>query len=272
MKVVSFVFWGNNPLYLEGAVANAFLTTKHLPGWEFRLYCVADLPKDTATRLVDLNAKIIKVERHFLKDINIQKSYMASLYRFFPLQDPEIECFLSRDLDSRISMKDRVVSDQFIGSEKTLGIYVTAKRNNYISAGTFACRGGIIDSLKAEVLKACGPTPGDYSWGVDQRFLQRFFASFVQNRDYICIADRGVTESRYELTPISDDRMEGEIGEYRTDLTYSSNNRIPGILPKPYWHEFVARGEERQKILHDVFQCDCKRCREIRALIAPMDS
>lgn len=112
-KVISFTLWGNHPDYNVGMIKNAQLAKKYFPNWEVWVY-YRDIPQDTLDVLNEhSNVKMI--------DCNEEK-LGALFWRYLPANDPEVECFISRDADSRLSYRESVAVDEWLKSDRTLHI------------------------------------------------------------------------------------------------------------------------------------------------------
>ena len=104
-KVISFSVWGTDPDYLVGARRNAEMAPKVYPGWETWFY----VEKGTE---VDLEAadRIIYYDKEPGSDGMFQ--------RFRPMTEPEVDVFVSRDCDSRLSDRELQAVNTWLKSDK----------------------------------------------------------------------------------------------------------------------------------------------------------
>ena len=104
-KVIAFSVWGTDPDYLVGARKNAEMAHEIYPGWETWFYV------ERGTE-VDLEAadRVIHYDRELGSDGMFQ--------RFRPMTDPEVEVFISRDCDSRLSDREYQAVREWIESDK----------------------------------------------------------------------------------------------------------------------------------------------------------
>ena len=100
-KVISFSLWANNRLYCLGAIANAKLAKTLFPGWTCRFYTADDVPKRVVQDLRDLGAEIVP------KPTSI--GFTGLFWRFEVADDPDVERFIVRDCDSRLTPRDAVM-------------------------------------------------------------------------------------------------------------------------------------------------------------------
>ena len=95
MKIISFSLWGNNPVYLNGALENLKLQEAVYPGWTCRFY-------------VDKNNPIIEELKKYPCQIILKEpeNYLGLFWRFEPAFDDSVEKFIVRDCDSRLNIRE----------------------------------------------------------------------------------------------------------------------------------------------------------------------
>jgi hypothetical protein len=98
-KVVSFSLWGSDPKYCAGAIKNAQLASSVYPDWETWFYCGSSVPQATIDNLKLLGSKIIEKED--------SGNWTSTFWRFEPIADAEVEVMISRDTDSRLSLREK---------------------------------------------------------------------------------------------------------------------------------------------------------------------
>lgn len=165
-RVISFSLWGNIPRYTIGAVKNAELAQHFYPDFECWFYIHQDsVPLDIIEQLQSKpNVTIILKSG----DLNLLK---PMTWRFETIDDPTVEINLSRDTDTRILLREKLVVDQWLASGKTFHImrdHPHHKNPRYpIMAGMFGTKKiKNINSWK-DKLNSCK----SYDRYDDQRFL-----------------------------------------------------------------------------------------------------
>ena len=98
MKVISFSLYGNNPKYTIGAIKNSQLKEKFYPGWEMRIYHNDSVPEEILKELESNDVKLINTKT--------EQGVCNAMWRFAPASEQEVECFISRDCDSRLFERD----------------------------------------------------------------------------------------------------------------------------------------------------------------------
>lgn len=113
-RVVSFSIFGNQSKYLEGIEENIELSRLFYPGWYIYIYYDDSVPKNFIN------------EFRFQKDVVLidmtNEKLPGMFWRFLPYDDFEIELFIVRDLDSRISIREAVAVYEWVNSTKNLHI------------------------------------------------------------------------------------------------------------------------------------------------------
>lgn len=99
-RVISFGLYGAKEKYTVGAIHNAELASVYFPGWVCRYYVTADVPAAVVNRLKELGAEI--------EDVPAGMGYSAGMFwRFMVADDPTVDRYIVRDVDSRLNARDR---------------------------------------------------------------------------------------------------------------------------------------------------------------------
>jgi hypothetical protein len=137
VKVFSFCIFGENPKYCRGLLKNIELIKEYFPTWKIWVYIGDSIPEQLDSQLRQEPC----VER-----IYTQKSGMINkVYRFFPIDNPDIEVCIVRDTDSRIHARDRSCIQDFLNSDMTFHI-IRDHPNHFhkIMAGMFGMKQGCL--------------------------------------------------------------------------------------------------------------------------------
>jgi len=103
-KIISFSLWGNNPKYTIGAHENVKLQRIFYPGWICRFYVHTSVPKETIELLKKEGCEIEeRTEEPFIKHMDAPGMF----WRFEVLKDKDVERFIIRDADSRLSQREK---------------------------------------------------------------------------------------------------------------------------------------------------------------------
>jgi hypothetical protein len=130
VKLITFSLFGDQPLYVEGAVENARLAIEIYPEWTARFYVGNDVPESVIERLKSHGAEVVVCER--------KHSYDGLLWRFQPLMEREVAIWISRDCDSRLNWREKAAVDEWLVSGKSLHVMRDAHNHTYpIMAGMF---------------------------------------------------------------------------------------------------------------------------------------
>lgn len=113
-KIISFSLWSDNPKYNVGAIRNAELAQKIYNGWTCRFYVAntpVNFPPAVETLQTMSNVEIVRLD-------NYRADWGLMLARLNPAADPDVEYMISRDCDSRLSLREKAAVDEWIASDK----------------------------------------------------------------------------------------------------------------------------------------------------------
>src|SRR5271157_6145717 len=102
-KIISFSLWGNNPKYLQGALENIKLQRIYYKDWICRFYVHENVPAWFKNELMDENCQIYYTNGPLGEHMNRPGMF----WRFEVLKDKNIERFIVRDCDSRITQREK---------------------------------------------------------------------------------------------------------------------------------------------------------------------
>jgi len=123
-KIISFSIWGSNPKYTLSAFKNIELAKELYPGWICRFYVDETVPKEIREDLVMESSEVILMPK---SDGNY-----GMFWRFLPLDDLEVERFIVRDTDSRLSIREREAVREWEESGKVFHIMRDNKWHNVV--------------------------------------------------------------------------------------------------------------------------------------------
>ena len=169
-KVISFSLWGDNPKYTIGAIENAKLVNEIYEGWIGRFYCGKSVPENIIESLKNIpNTEVIMMDE--------DGNWTGMFWRFLACKDCDV--MVSRDTDSRLSLREKLAVDEWLESDKDFHImrdhpYHTTE----ILGGMWGCRNNILKDIESEMSEY---NKGDF-WQVDQNFLrEKIYPKVVQN-------------------------------------------------------------------------------------------
>lgn len=172
-KVISFSLWGDNPKYTIGAIRNAELTPIIFPGWISRFYCGKSVPKDIIEKLNSLpHTEVIMMD--------VDGDWTGMFWRFYACEDSDV--MLSRDTDSRMTIREKLAVDEWLNSDKDFHIMRDHPYHaTEILGGMWGVRNGLIKNIKTIIDDY---VKGDF-WQVDQNFLREKIYPLVVNHSFI---------------------------------------------------------------------------------------
>ncbi len=169
-KVISFCLWGSNPKYTIGAIRNAQLALEIYSNWECWFYVADDVPQDIINQLQSIsNTKIINMG---------EGNWTAMFWRFSPASNPNVSVMLSRDTDSRLSLREKSAVDEWLLSNKQFHIM---RDHPYHGTEILGGMWGVKNPLLQDMEQLINDyVKGDF-WQVDQNFLREIIYPKVKD-------------------------------------------------------------------------------------------
>jgi hypothetical protein len=160
---VPYVRTAGHIRYADGAVANAILIKHVFPGWTMRVYHDTSLVSSLRAELDRLGVELV--------DMSSSPLTNKMTWRFTAASDPTVGRFLSRDLDSRLSFREKAAVDEWVASGKAFHVMRDHPEHTRfaMSGGMWGAVAGALPQMMALVQKQ--HVPGAYLGDMD--FLTR---------------------------------------------------------------------------------------------------
>jgi len=188
-KIISFAAWGGKPIYNVGAIRNAEIAKELFPGWICR-YHVTSVPKETIEKLSQFdNVEIVEMNT---TEWTICKNAFANAssdgyapvdyiyWKFFPFFDKDVSVFFSRDLDSRLSVREKTAMDEFIDSDKEFHI-IRDHPGHCTGTPILGAMWGMKTSIDLDLQKFINDYKNQDAPQIDQWFLMKLYP-LIKNR------------------------------------------------------------------------------------------
>lgn len=115
--VVSIAIYGDNPFYLEGGLRNVQLGRIYWSGWNVRFYADTTLPESYVQKLTTETSEVVIVS-------NMSRGKISGMFwRFFVMNDPSVDRFIVRDIDSSPSARERAALDEWVQSGRAWHVF-----------------------------------------------------------------------------------------------------------------------------------------------------
>lgn len=166
-KVISYCLWGTDAKYLDGMMRNIELATEIYPGWDMNVVVGSDLGNAYAEGLVRYG---IKHNVRLVAWLSKRADWTLMLDRFWAITFRNVDVMISRDADSRLSLREKAAVDEWLESDK--GVHVMHDHPWHtvpMLGGMWGCKSDAIPAFK-ERLDAW---PVDDKWQTDQEFLTK---------------------------------------------------------------------------------------------------
>lgn len=140
-KVVSFCLYGNTLKYIHGIIEAVVSYKLFFIDWEIWIYVSEKtVPLKIIEVLRNFNCKIIMMnETGSLleqKGIGFNENNEPMFWRFTPLYDDSVDYWLSRDADSRASIREKEFVEIFITSNKSIHSILDHRCHHGLMGGT----------------------------------------------------------------------------------------------------------------------------------------
>jgi len=222
-KVISFSMWGKNPFYIIGGILNADIAEKEWEGWTCRYYMAPTVPKAAVKELAGRKNTEI-----FMMDEDV--SWNGMFWRFYPASDPTVDVMISRDTDSRISIRDKAAVEEWLNSDKDFHILRDCCQHGWpICGGAWGSRNGVISEM-IDLIDQYPRKNIDNNHGIDQKFLgseiyPRIISKAYVHDDWFNHMYRNETKHRFPIP-----RLRGE-GWWNVKF--------------PEWHSGIENDQEK---------------------------
>tara|TARA_Y100000034_G_scaffold76405_1_gene91818 strand:- start:5538 stop:6191 length:654 start_codon:yes stop_codon:yes gene_type:complete len=142
MKLITFSLWGYDLKYLRGAIKNAELAKEIYPGWLCRFYIGTNTPYGTIHELKKFD-NVQVVEKNEIGD------WRGMFWRFEPASEDGVEAMISRDTDSRLSLREKAAVDEWLASDKGFHIMRDHPYHKFpVLGGMWGAKTGTIPNMK----------------------------------------------------------------------------------------------------------------------------
>jgi len=161
-KAISFSLWGDKFRYNGGAVQNAELALEVYPGWDCVFFVGASVPEKTIEDLSKFpNVKLLSTAA--------AGDWTGMFWRFTLIDSGEYDAVIVRDVDSRLSFREKAAVDEWLKSDKLFHIMRdNHQHNTEILGGMWGVRKSVLNFSDAISRYS---RVGDY-WQTDQNFLR----------------------------------------------------------------------------------------------------
>lgn len=167
MKCIAFSLYGNESRYTIGAIKNAILASRYFPfddGFVVRFYIGIDTTVDES-----ILSTLQRIKGVQISIVGEPEDHRAKLWRYYAFSDPQFDVVICRDVDARLSYRDRIAHEEW--EQSGLDYHIIKDHptgHDYpISAGMFAGKTQDLRNMEKLILEE---NLGNY-YTVDQDFL-----------------------------------------------------------------------------------------------------
>jgi len=174
-KIISFSLWGESEKYTFGALRNVDLASELYPEWICRFYLGKSVPIGIVASLAEKNNTEIFI-------MNEAGDWSGMFWRFYPASESDVDVMISRDADSRLTLRERGAVDEWLASDQ--GFHIMRDHPYHavpILGGMWGAKRGTIPQMKQLIDKY----PKGEFWQIDQNFLRDKVFPLVRDDVYV---------------------------------------------------------------------------------------
>lgn len=159
----------------------------------------------------------------------MQDSASSTLWRYLPVADPTVSRFVARDIDARLSHRDKAATDEWVSS----GMYFhtmhdAPQHTDPILGGLWGSVGGFLNpNFFLPLFNSSGA-----AWGIDQRWLRKKLWPHVKNytldhNAYNCGMFNAAQSKGFPIPRETPNDMVGNVHHPPSFLGYGHSGRCP---------------------------------------------
>lgn len=164
-NIIAFSLWGDKNMYWIGALKNIELAERYFPGWICRFYIDKKSNVELISTIKGKNVEVVLVDKN--------EDYDGMFWRFKASWEPDVDIYLSRDTDSRITEREVEAIKEWLTSDKDFHIMRDHPYHTVpILGGMWGCRNGLMRKIGLqEKIEEWMKNKKNDKKGVDQDFL-----------------------------------------------------------------------------------------------------
>ena len=220
INVLSFCLYGSKATYIKGMEENIKLAKIHFPTWQVRIYYNETVPDKYIKTYETMGATTIKCINQGVNKMN----WEGMFWRWLPLDDKNVKFWVSRDADSRLSMREADLVRQWMDSGKTLHCIRDHRCHMHcIMGGLFGINNETFHEKYKfkEVTQIIRELYGYYKerpYNVDQIFLNDQLWYILKNDNMAHISNNGRKVNDDDISVPSDPQFIGKQYRLQDDL------------------------------------------------------
>jgi hypothetical protein len=149
-RILTYPLWGSSKLYVEGCIQNISLAYNYYPDFIVRVYCASNCPGLPVLQKMQEDYPLEIVEKSPADTVwgsttNVQEHanplHTLMTWRYEAIFDKEVEVWITRDTDSRISERESAAVYEWL--QTGLGCHCIFEREVHIQNGPMPGMSGL---------------------------------------------------------------------------------------------------------------------------------
>ena len=173
-KIISYSLWGDCERYTHGALRNAELASMIYPDWICSFYIGKSVP-------IDIIYSLKKRYNTELIMMNEPGNWSGMFWRFYPAAETDVSVMISRDTDSRLTLREKSAVDEWLATEHKFHIMRDHPYHaTEILGGMWGARNGVLKGVR-QMIRNHNNGSFDDKYQVDQNFLRDVIYPMVKD-------------------------------------------------------------------------------------------
>lgn len=209
MKVISFCLYGNNEKYYKGMIENIILANLIYLGWQVRIYTSIGkqkIPDNVMNILQNMNCKIIECKELYRED---KENSEGMFWRFKPIFEKDVDIYICRDADSRISIREKQMVEEWIENEKCIHTILDHPCHKDLMGCSFGINCKIVRSKYSKkiadidklLLELTNNGTKYIPYNTDQPWIRTIFKNIILENNDIFVHYIGESNTIYGIIP-----------------------------------------------------------------------
>ena len=237
-KIISYSLWGDNPIYTVGAISNAIAAQSIYPGWICRFYIhEQSIPSNILEKLqTQPNVELVNMP----EDIG----WSGMLWRFYPATENDVSVMLSRDCDSRLTLREKACVYDWLNytNKDVMTIRDTCVHQSQMMGGLWGVRNGYLKHIKNDLDTLINKTKNKAIKGIDQEFLN----------SKIYLRSLGIVNTSYQ--PLNETEFTNSQFVSYDDIAFGKK-RFGNYLHIPHYRELIKPTPIQRKYKDSYIPC-----------------
>lgn len=167
-KVFSFSLFGPLEKYSRGLMINIHMIQNYFPDWHIHVWLGNGVLEETIKQLAGISNLTVFPTN--------EDGFINASYRFFSIDDDNVEVMIVRDADSRVNERDRACIEDFVTSQNMFHIIRDHPNHHHlIMAGMWGIKQGLLQRKMSDIFQEWKNRNNVNDFWSDTNFLKSIY-------------------------------------------------------------------------------------------------